>query len=135
MGQHDVHFYGCVVYVTPGSIRLVWVWVWWVGVVSPCVGVVCGCGVGGWVWVWYVGGCGMWVWCGCVWCGCGWVGVHCEFSPHPPPSFRSSHCPAKQALLAAKFRAEYEQLPQATLVSSVHLSHTYEGWDGACCGQ
>lgn len=50
--------------------------------------------------------------------------------PHLPPSFRSSHCPAKQALLAAKFRAEYEQLAQATLVSSVHLSHT--GLDEAC---
>ena len=47
-GQHDVHFYGCVVYVTPGSIRL-------------CVGV--------WVWchrVWCVCVCGVWVWCGCV---------------------------------------------------------------------
>ena len=104
VGQHDVHFYGCVVYVTLGSIRL-------------CV---CVCVVGR---------------CGVTVCGV-WVGVHCELcSPHPPLSFRSSHCPAKQALLAAKFRAEYEQLPQATLVSSVHLSHAYEGLDGACCGQ
>ena len=43
-GQHDVHSYGCVVYVTPGSIRLVCVCVWWVW----CHRVWCGCGVGVW---------------------------------------------------------------------------------------
>ena len=46
VGQHDVHFYGCVVYVTLGSIRLCVC----VCVVGRCGVTVCGVwvGVGGW---------------------------------------------------------------------------------------
>ena len=63
VGQHDVHSYGCVVYVTPGSIRLCVL----VGEVGGCGVTVCG------VWVGEVGGCGVTV-CG-VWVGVGGCGV------------------------------------------------------------
>lgn len=84
VGQHDVHFYGCVVYVcnsrqyqTGVGVVGVWVWchrvwVWYVGVV-----LVCGCR------------CGMWVWCGCGWCVGGWVcTVSCAPPTHPSVSVR-----------------------------------------------